>query len=152
MFATSGEASAFDGRLGYWIRPSFGLQLGLSRSSNSSWEGSAPVFESEPPSFANRTTYVSVRGVIRTSPARRFGVFAAAGPAIMWYGGTGTNLRTRDYDVGGVLEAGARLRVSHSVAAELALSNYLYSSSYRDGESVFRHDFLILPGLVFSWR
>lgn len=151
MYATSGEAGALDGRLGYWVKPSVGLQLDLSRSSNSSWEGSTPVYQSGPPSFANRTTYVSARGVLRTSPLRRFNLFAAAGPAIMLYGGPGTNLRTRDYDVGGVVETGARLRVNALLGVELAVSNYLYHSNYRDGDSVFRHDLLILSGLVFTW-
>jgi hypothetical protein len=101
-------------------------------------------------SFANRTTYLSVRGVMRTSPTRPGQLFAAAGPALMLYGGTGENLRTSDANLGGVLEVGARLRITQWLGAELALSNYFYGSRYRDGESVFRHDLLILPGLVFS--
>jgi hypothetical protein len=78
----------------------------------------------------------------------------------MIYGGPGTNLRTRGADVGGVLEASARLRLVHRLAVELAVSNYLYGSSYlADGtgsqagatRSVFRHDLLLLPALVFTW-
>jgi hypothetical protein len=148
MYATSGEASAFSGRLGYWLRPALGLQLDVSHSSNASWEGSTsfPVAD-----FANRTTSVSARGVIRTSPVRRFNVYAAAGPALMLYGGTGENLRTSDADLGAVLDVGARLRATPRLGLELSLSNYFYSSRYRDEGRAFRHDFLILPGLVFSW-
>jgi hypothetical protein len=148
LYATSGEASAWSGRLGYWPRPRLGLQLDVSHSSNASWAGSTsfPV-----PSFANRTTYVSARGAIRTSPVRRFNVYAAAGPALMLYGGSGENLRTSDADPGAVLDVGARLWVTPRLGLELSLSNYFYSSRYRDEGRVFRHDFLILPGLVFSW-
>jgi hypothetical protein len=148
MYATPGEASAIAARLGYWLRPRLGLQLDVSRSSNASWEGSTslPVLN-----FTNRTTYLSARGVARTDPGRKFQLSLAAGPAVMLYGGTGENLRTRDTDFGGVLELGSRLRVTNWVGVELAVSNYLYGSRYRDGRSVFRHDLLILPGLVFSW-
>jgi hypothetical protein len=148
LYATSGEASAWSGRLGYWLRPRLGLQLDVSNSSNASWQGSTsfPV-----PDFANRTTYVSARGAIRTSPLGRFNVYAAAGPALMLHGGTGDNLRTSDADPGAVLDVGARLRVTPRLALELSLSNYFYSSRYRDEGRVFRHDLLILPGVVFSW-
>jgi hypothetical protein len=149
MYATAGEASALSARLGYWLRPALGVQFDVSRSSNSSWEGSTPI---PPPGFANRTTYLSARGVVRTSPVRRLHLFAAAGPALMLYGGTGENLRTSDADLGGVLDVGARLRATPWLGIELALSNYFYGSRYRDQGSVFRHDLLILPGLVFSWR
>jgi hypothetical protein len=149
MYATAGEASAFSARLGYWPRPALGVQFDMSHSSNSSWEGSTPI---PPPDFTNRTTYMSARGVVRTSPMRRVHLFAAAGPALMLYGGPGENLRTSDADLGGVLDVGARLRATPSLGVELALSNYFYSSRYRDEGSVFRHDLLILPGLVLSWR
>jgi hypothetical protein len=149
MYATAGEASAWSGRLGYWPRPRLGLQFDVSHSSNASWEGSTsfPV-----PAFANRTTYLSARGVVRTSPVRRFAVYAAAGPALMLYGGTGDNLRTSDADLGGVLDVGVRLRATPWLQVELSLNNYLYSSQYRQEGRVFRHDLLILPGLVYSWH
>ena len=149
MYATSGEASAWSGRLGYWVRPRLGLQFDVSHSSNAAWEGSTsfPV-----PGFANRTTYLSARGVLRTSPVRRFGVYAAAGPSLMLYGGTGDNLRTSDADLGGVVDVGARLRATPWLEVELSLSNYLYSSQYQNEGRVFRHDLLILPGLVYTWH
>jgi hypothetical protein len=149
MYAAAGEATAWSGRLGYWPRPRLGLQLDVSHSSNASWEGSTsfPV-----PGFANRTTYVSARGVVRTSPVRRFNLYAAAGPALMLYGGTGDNLRASDADLGGVLDVGARLRATPWLQVELSLSNYMYSSQYRNEGRVFRHDLLILPGLVYSWH
>jgi hypothetical protein len=149
IYSAPGEASAFAARLGYWIRPSRGLQLDVSHSSNASWEGSTGILV---PDFANRTTYVSVRGVIRTSPTRPGQLFAAVGPALMLYGGTGDNLRTSDADLGGVVEVGGRWHVSNQLAIQLALSNYLYNTSYKDQGSVFRHDPLILPGLLYSWR
>jgi hypothetical protein len=149
MYATAGEASAFAARLGYWLRPALGLQFDVSRSSNASWEGSTPL---PPPSFANRTTYLSARGVARTAPLGRLQLLVAAGPALMLHGGTGTNLRTRNTDAGGVLEVGARLRASSWLGVQLGLSNYFYSSRYTADGSVFRHDLLVMPGLVLSWR
>ena len=157
MYADRGEASALGMRIGYWHRPTLGFQFDLSRSSNASWSGSAPL---PPPAFTNRTTYLSTQAVARTSPTRSLGLAIAAGPAVMIYSGTGTNLRTRGADVGGVLEASARLRLVHRLAVELAVSNYFYGSTYLpDGtgstagatRSVFRHDLLLLPALVFSW-
>jgi hypothetical protein len=160
MYADRGDASAFGGRIGFWRTPRFGFQLDLSRSSNASWSGSAPL---PPPAFANRTTYLSTRAVFRTAPDRRLQFGVAAGPAVMIYGGTGTNLRTRGADVGGVVEASARLRIVHQLALQVAASNYFYGSRYRSDpmqggsqiaatQSVFRHDLLLLPGLVYSWH
>ena len=163
MYAGNGEASAFGARLGYWLRPALGLQLDVSRSSNESWFGSTPV---PPPSFANRTTYLSARAVARTAPTGNLQLFVAAGPALMFHGGTGTNLRSRDTDVGGVLEAGARLRVAGQLGVQFTLSNYLYGSRYAavppfasTGEAptvapgnAFVHDFMLMTGLVFSWH
>lgn len=149
MYAASGEASAWSARLGYWVQPTLGLQFDVSHSSNASWGGSSSV---SVPDFVNLTTYLSARGMIRTSPVRSFGVYAAVGPALMLYGGTGDNLRTSDADFGGVLDVGARLRAASWLELELSLSNYLYSSEYETEGSVFRHDLLILPGLVYTWR
>jgi hypothetical protein len=152
MYAAKGEATALSVRFGHWLRPALGVQLAVSRSSNASWFGHTPV---PPPDFANRTTYVSARGVARTSPSEWLQLFVAAGPAIMFHSGRGTNLRTRDTDFGAVLEAGARLHVAGRVGFELAVSNYLYSSTYTaaagEAGSVFQDDVLIMPGLVISW-
>jgi hypothetical protein len=159
MYADRGEASALGLRVGYWHRPTFGFQLDLSRSSNASWSGSTPL---PPPAFANRTTYLSTRAVVRTKPTSGFQLTLAAGPALMLYGGPGMNLRTRSADFGGVLEASARLRVVHRLALELGVSNFFYGSSYladpmqtgsqsSTTHSVFRHDLLLLPGLVYTW-
>lgn len=162
MYAGSGEASAFGAQVAWWHRPALGFEFDVSRSSNSSWSGSTPL---PPPPFANRTTYLSARVVVRTSPAGAIQGALAAGPAAMLYGGTGTNLRTRDVDLGGVLEASARVRLIHHLAFELAVSNYFYGSSYvaegteivlqdqrGTARSLFRHDVLVLPGLVYTWR
>lgn len=149
IYAAGGEATAWSGRLGYWVQPTLGLQFDISHSSNASYEGSTSVAA---PDLVNRTTYLSARGMIRTSPARSFGVYAAAGPALMVYGGTGENLRTSDVDFGGVLDVGARLRAASWLQVQLSLSNYLYSSEYQTEGQVFRHDLLILPGLVYTWR
>jgi hypothetical protein len=137
MFADQGEASALGARIGYWHRPTLGFQFDVSRSSNASWSGSTPL---PPPSFANRTTYLSARAVARTSPTSGFQLAVAAGPALMVYGGTGTNLRTRDVDVGGVIELSARLRIAGPLAMELAVGNYLYGSSYLPGQLGRRPD------------
>jgi hypothetical protein len=149
LYSAGGEASAWSGRLGYWVRPSVGLQFDVSHSSNASWEGSTSV---PIDGFANRTTYLSARGMARTSAVHRFTAYAAAGPALMLYGGTGDNLRTSDVDLGGVVDVGGRLRATPWLLVELSLSNYLYSSEYQSEGRVFRHDFLILPGLVYTWH
>jgi Outer membrane protein beta-barrel domain len=160
MFAAKGEASALGIQLGYWRTPRFGFQLDLSRSSNESWAGSTPL---PPPSFANRTVYLSARAATRTAPEKQVQLGVAAGPALMIYGGTGTNLRTRGTDIGGVVDVSGRLRIAHRLAFQLSLSNYLYISKYRSSSgpgggpadiehSVMRYDPLLLTGLVYTWR
>ncbi|HEY7635601.1 MAG TPA: hypothetical protein VH763_08660 [Gemmatimonadales bacterium] len=111
-------------------------------------------------SSLGRSTYLSARAVARTAPAQALQLALAAGPAVMVYGGPGANLRTGSVDLGGVLELSMRVRVVHRLALEMAVSNYLYGSSYigdplqtgsQTTRSVFRHDLLLLPGLVYSW-
>jgi hypothetical protein len=160
MYAAKGEASALGARGGYWLRPALGLQLAASRSSNASWQGQTPV---PGPGFANRTTYLSARGVARTPEDRAISLFAAAGPAVMLHGGSGTNLRSRDTELGGVLEGGARIRIAGRLGMELTLSNYLYPTRYPDAApveldgtvepagSTVRHDLLLLTGITYSW-
>lgn len=159
MYAEPGEASALGIHVGYWRSPKLGIQLDLSRSSSASWSCTTPL---PPPPFANRTTYLSVRAVTRTAPDKRVQFAVAAGPALLIYGGTGTNLRTRGADLGAVLEGSARLRLTPQLAFRLAASNYFYRSRYRPDpleggpagatRRVFRHDLLLLPGLVYFWR
>jgi hypothetical protein len=157
MYAARGEASVLGARLGYWLRPTLGLHFDVTRSSNASWAGSTP---DPPPDFANRTTYVSARAAVRTTPAASLQLFAAVGPALMLHGGTGTNLRTRDTDAGGVVEVGSRLRLSSRFGLQFAVSNYLYSSRYTGTDSraadqsgsTFRHDLLLTAGVVSSWH
>ena len=171
ILATKGEASVVGARGGYWFHPALGLQLDVSRSSNSSWAtapGSSPrlvnfsgsgAIPSPPPvapsGLVNRTTYLSVRGIVRTAPGGSFQLFAAAGPALIFHSGSGTSLLSRNTDPGGVLEAGFRVRVARRVGVELAVSNYLYDSRFigpADGTiSDFRDDVLVTPGLVYSW-
>jgi hypothetical protein len=56
-------------------------------------------------------------------------------------------------DIGGALEAGARLRIAGRLGMQLALTNYLYSSRYVGAAgSAWQNDFLITTGLVFSGR
>lgn len=160
MYAEQGEASALGIRLGYWRTPRLGFQFDLSRSSNASWSGSTPL---PPPSFANRTTFLSARAATRTAPAKPIQFGVAVGPALMIYSGTGTNLRTRGADAGAVLEGSARLRIAHQLAFEVAISNYFYRSSYASDptqgggpagapRNVFRHDLLLLPRVVYTWH
>jgi hypothetical protein len=171
VLAMKGDASVVGARAGYWLHPAIGLQLDVSRSSNSSWgripastptlasfSGSAAV-PSPPPEdlsgLVNRTTYLSVRGIVRTAPAGSFQLFVAAGPALIFHSGSGTSLLTRNTDPGGVLEAGFRVRVARQVRVELAVSNYLYDSRFigpSDGTiSDFRDDVLVTPGVVYTW-
>lgn len=155
MMSDKGEAGAIGVRLGYWHRPAFGLQVDVTRSTNSSWSGYTSTLP--PASVINRTTFVSARAILRTSPANGVQLAVAAGPALMMFGGTGTNLRTRDADIGGVIELSARVRVMGRLGLELAASNYLYGSTYTAGSApgggsagrVFRHDLVLLPGV--SW-
>jgi hypothetical protein len=170
IISTKGEASVLGARAGYWFHPGLGLQFDVSRSSNSSWgttpgsspslvnfsgSGGIPAPATDLSGLVNRTTYLSVRGIVRTAPGGSFQLFAAAGPALIVHSGTGTSLLTRNTDPGGVVEAGFRVRVARQVGVELALSNYLYDSRFlgtADGNiEDFRDDFLITPGLVYSW-
>ena len=171
ILATKGEASVVGARAGYWFHPALGFQLDVSRSSNSSWgtaPGSSPrlvnfsassAIPSPPPldpsGLVNRTTYLSARGIVRTAPGGSFQLYAAAGPALIFHGGSGTSLLSRNTDFGGVLEAGFRVRVARKVGVELAVSNYLYDSRFMgptDGTiNDFRDDVLVTPGVVVSW-
>jgi opacity protein-like surface antigen len=171
VLATKGDATVLGARAGYWFHPALGVQLDLSRSSNSSWarvptstprvvtfSGSGTIpspSPADPSDFVNRTTYLSVRGIVRTAPGGSFQLYAAAGPALIVHGGSGTSLLSRSTDPGGVLEAGFRVRVARRVGVELAVSNYLYDSRFigpADGTiSDFRDDVLVTPGLVYTW-
>lgn len=160
--AAQGEATVWGARSTYWHRPQLGFQADVSHSHNESWFGNTSV---PPPDFANTTTYLSARAVARTAPARRVQLFVGAGPALMLHGGTGTSYRGRDTDVGGAIEAGARLRLAGRLNFQLAIGNYLYISRYTQASpstepvaqpvppgNDFKHDVLVLPGLVWSWR
>lgn len=156
--STRGEATVWGGRGTYWVRPVLGLQADVSRSDNESWSGSSPV---PPPTFATTTTYISVRGAIRTNPDRRVQAMLAAGPALMVHGGTGTSYLARTTDPGGVIELGGRIRIAGRLGVQIVASNFLYISRYDaalsssvsigGSDSEFRHDLLILPGLSWSW-
>ena len=66
---------------------------------------------------------ISVGGGIHVDRAREH-------DRVVTDGGTGNSLRSRDTDVGGVLEASARLRIVRRLSFQVAVSNYLYGSSY----------------------
>jgi hypothetical protein len=154
--AAPGEAAAWGGRAAYWVRPRLGIQADFTHSRNESWSGSSGA---PPPEFSNTTSYFSVRGVVRTNPERGLQLFGAAGPALIRHGGAGFSYLAGDVDVGGLVEVGARVRLTGGLGLQLALSNYLYPSRYAASEATgatgtteFRHDILILPGLTWSWQ
>lgn len=161
MEAARGEATAFGVRLRHFLRPALGLELDAARSVNRSWQGSTTL---PPPAFSNTTTYLSARAVLRANPAGTVQLQAAAGPALLVHGGTGTSYLARTTDPGGVVDVGARVRVGRWLAWEGGVTSYLYASRYAEayqppfvGQPVqpagtaFRHDLVVTTGLALAW-
>ena len=86
-----------------------------------------------------------------------------AGPAVIFHGGSGTSLLTRNTDIGGLVDVAGSIGVGSRLAITLNLQQYLFASSFaepyrgqflgdpvRPAGSQFRHEFVVLTGI--SWR
>ena len=161
--ADRGEATTFGLRVGGWLSNRWGIDGGLALSRNHSWQGGTPM-GIPPGQFENRSVFASatLRGRL-TPPESRLGLTVGAGPALIFHGGSGTSLLTRNTDVGGLLDVGGSMRLSSRLAFTLDVQQYLFSSSFAEpyagqfvGDPIqpagshFRHEFVILGG--FTWR
>jgi hypothetical protein len=155
-----GEATTAGVRLGVGLSDRWELDGGVAWSRSSDWEGAV---SRALPSFEARTLFVSstVQGWL-TEPGSRFGVFAGAGPALIFERGYGTTAEQRT-NLGGMLSFGAVLRLDRRFSVRLDGQQYLFSSTFDDTytphlgtapmaehASRLRHDFVLLAG--FSWR
>lgn len=158
-----GEATTFGVRVGGWLSNRLGIDAGIAVSNNHSWNGGAPLglMVEE---FETRTVFSSATLRARlTSPNSRLGLSIGAGPAVIFHGGSGTSLLTRNTDVGGLIDVAGGVRVSSRLAITLNLQEYLFASTFaqpysgqfqgdqvRPAGSQFRHEFVLLTGL--AWR
>jgi hypothetical protein len=158
-----GEATTFGIRIGGWLSERWGFDGGIAVSNNHSWNGGAP-FGLMVEEFETRMVFTSATIRARlTSPLSGLGLNIGAGPAIVFHGGSGTSLLTRNTDIGGVVDIAGSVRVSSRLAVTLNLQQYLFASSFAEsytgqflGDPVqpagsrYRHEFVILTGI--TWR
>jgi hypothetical protein len=155
-----GEATTAGARLGFGLSDRWQLDGGVAWSRSSSWEGAV---SRALPSFEAQTLFVggTVQGWL-TQPGARFGVFAGAGPALIFERGYGTTPEQRT-NLGGMATFGAVMRLDHRFSVRLDAQQYLFSSTFdetytphlgtapiAESDSRLRHDFVLLAG--FSWR
>jgi hypothetical protein len=155
-----GEATTAGARLGVCLSDRWQLDGGVAWSRSSNREGAV---SRTIPSFEARTLFVAstVQGWL-TQPDARLGVFAGAGPALIFERGYGTTAERRT-NLGGMVSFGAVMRLDHQFSVRLDAQQYLFSSTFDESytphlgtaprpehASRLRHDFVLLAG--FSWR
>ncbi|MGH7579969.1 MAG: hypothetical protein ACREM9_07340 [Gemmatimonadales bacterium] len=155
-----GEATTAGVRLGVCLSDRWQLDGGVAWSRSSNREGAV---SRTLPSFEAQTLFVgsTVQGWL-TQPGARFGVFAGAGPALIFERGYGTTNDQRT-NLGGMVTFGAVMRLDHRFSVRLDAQQYLFSSTFEEPYtphlgtapapehgSRLRHDFVLLAG--FSWR
>jgi hypothetical protein len=158
-----GEATTFGIRVGGWLSKHWGIDGGIAVSSNHSWNGGAP-FGLMVEEFETRTVFTSTTVRARlTSPTARLGLSIGAGPALIFHGGSGASLLTRNTDFGGLVDLAGNVALTSRLGLTLNLQEYLFASSFAEpyagqflGDPVqpagsqFRHEFVFLTGI--SWR
>jgi Outer membrane protein beta-barrel domain len=154
-----GEATTAGARIGVGLSDRWQIDGGVAWSRSSNWEGAV---SRSLPSFEAGTLFIgsTVQGFL-TEPDARLGVFAGAGPALIIERGHGTSTDRRT-NLGGMLAAGAVMRLDHQFSVRLDAQQYLFSSVFEETytphlglapiphASRLRHDFVLLAG--FSWR
>lgn len=155
-----GGATTAGLRLGVGLSDRWQLDGGVAWSRNGNWEGAV---SRSLPSFEGRTLFLgsTVQGFL-TQPGARLGVFAGAGPALIFERGYGTAADERT-NLGGMLTFGAVMRIDPQFSVRLDAQQYLFSGTFEDNQtphlgtapmrqhaSGLRHDFVLLAG--FSWR
>jgi hypothetical protein len=155
-----GEATTAGVRIGVGLSERWQIDGGVAWSRSSNWEGAV---SRSLPSFEAGTLFLgsTVQGFL-TEPGARLGVFAGAGPALIIERGHGTSTDRRT-NLGGMLTAGAVMRLDHQFSVRLDAQQYLFSSTFEETytphlgiapipghASRLRHDFVLLAG--FSWR
>lgn len=155
-----GEATTAGARLGVGLSEQWQLDGGVAWSRSSNWEGAV---SRTLPSFEAQTLFLSstVQGWL-TPPGSRIGVFAGAGPALIFQRGYGTSA-VHQTNLGGMASFGGVMRLDHRFSVRIDAQQYLFSSTFDDSftphlgtapapehASRLRHDFVLLAG--FSWR
>ena len=114
--------------------------------------------------FETRTIFASATVRARLTPPKSgLGFSIGAGPAVIFHGGSGTSLLTRNTDIGGLVDLAGSVGESSRLAVTLNLQQYLFASNFaepytgqflgdpvRPSGSQFRHEFVILSGI--AWR
>jgi hypothetical protein len=163
LHGAKGEATTFGIRVGSWLSNRWGIDGGIAVSTNHSWNGGAP-FGLMIEEFETRTVFTSATVRARlTSPTSRLGLSIGAGPAVIFHGGSGTSLLTRNTDLGGLVDLVGNVGLTSRLGITLNLQEYLFASSFaepytgqflgdpvRPAGSQFRHEFVLLTGI--SWR
>ena len=158
-----GEATTFGMRVSGWLSNRWGIDGGLAVSNNHSWDGGAP-FGLMVEEFQTRTVFASATVRARLTPPKSgLGLSIGVGPAIIFHGGSGTSLLTRNTDFGGLTDVAGSVGVTSRLAVTLNLQQYLFASNFAEpytgqflGDPVqpagsqFRHEFVILTGI--AWR
>lgn len=155
-----GEATTAGARLGVGLSEQWQLDGGVAWSRSSNWDGAV---SRTLPSFEAQTLFLSstVQGWL-TPPGSRIGVFAGAGPALIFQRGYGTSA-VHQTNLGGMASFGGVMRLDHRFSVRIDAQQYLFSSTFDDSftphlgtapapehASRLRHDFVLLAG--FSWR
>jgi hypothetical protein len=137
------------------------MDAGLAWSTNRSWRGSIGPRR---PDFETHTLFTSATLQARlTSPDSRWGLTAGAGPALIYHGGSGSSLLTRQTDLGAVLTVSGSRSLDGRFSFRLDAQQYLFSSCFADAYtgpfigspiqpagSHFRSEFVLLAG--FAWQ
>jgi len=159
--SVKGEATTVGLRVGPWFTDHWGIEVGVAWSRNRSYVPSPAL---PPPSAYDETVFTSATLRVRpTSRGAAVTVIGLVGPALIFHGGDGTSLLTRQTDVGVVVGAAAEARVFTRIGLRLDVHNYLFSSNFTQpyqpplvgsptqpaGEQ-FRHEWVVLAGATFS--
>ena len=114
-----GEATTFGIRAGGWLSALWGIDGGIAVSTNRSWNGGAP-FGLMVEEFETRTVFSSATLRARvTPPTSRLGLIMGAGPALIFHGGSGNSLLTRNTDIGGLVDIVGSLGLSSRLGLTL---------------------------------
>lgn len=162
MMSAPGEAPVIGLRLTRVLRQHFDIEAGIAVARNESWSGGGAV---PLPEFSKHTTFTSAAVIWRPlDETKRAQLRMGAGPALIFHGGSGESVLTRQTDLGAVATAGASLRIGQRLSVGLDVQNYHFASrfgaapfenggypeGYREGTR-WRSEWLVLPSLRIAF-